>query len=200
MERVFSVIEVEGGVPLKCWTNGVSFEAKALEQLMQLATMPFISAPICVMPDVHVGIGSTVGSVVATSGAIIPAAVGVDIGCGMMAQRTKIMASQLPDNMAAVRAAIEAEVPHGRSDNGGPNDCGAWKDPPKLVCKFWDHLLKDEYENVLARKYPKLSRGATVTQLGTLGTGNHFIEICLDEEDFVWAVVHSGSRGPGNRI
>jgi len=200
MERVFSVIETEGRVPLKCWTNGVRFEAKALEQLLQLATMPFISAPIGVMPDVHVGIGSTVGSVVATSGAIIPAAAGVDLGCGMTALWTKIVASQLPDSMAKIRSAIEAMVPHGRSDDGGSNDRGAWREPPPPVQIAWNLLLKGEYEDGLVKKYPKLSRGATITQLGTLGTGNHFIEICLDEENRVWIVIHSGSRGPGNRI
>ena len=105
----------------------------------------------------------------------------------------------LLEDKEGLRAAIEQMVPHGRSDDGGPNDLGAWKDPPSLILSFWN-MLKDEYNNVLVRKYPWLDRGATVTQLGTLGTGNHFIEICLDEEDMGWIVIHSGSRGPGNRI
>ena len=205
MDRVFSVREVVGGVPLKCWTEGVPFETAALDQLLQLASMSFISASIAVMPDVHVGMGSTVGSVIATSGAVIPAAVGVDLGCGMMAQRTKIEASHLPDSMAEIREAIEEAIPHGRSHDGRADDCGAWqgksgRDPPQLVQHFWEKMLKEEYDNFLKAEYPKLARGATITQLGTLGTGNHFIEICLDEEDFVWVVIHSGSRGPGNRI
>jgi Uncharacterized conserved protein len=200
MERTFTVHLVEGGVPLKCWTAGVPFEDKAREQLERVARMPFIAAPIAVMPDVHVGKGSTVGSVIATSGAIIPAAVGVDIGCGMLAQRVKIDSSHLlGGDKAVLRAAIEKAVPHGRSDDGGSDDCGAWKDPPELVKICWDRL-KGEYDNVLVRKYPRLARGAAVTQLGTLGTGNHFIEICLDEEGMGWIVIHSGSRGPGNRI
>jgi tRNA-splicing ligase RtcB (3'-phosphate/5'-hydroxy nucleic acid ligase) len=199
MERTFTVRQVEGGVPLKCWTKGVPVEDKAIEQLERVARMPFIVAPIAVMPDVHVGKGSTVGSVIATSGAIMPATVGVDIGCGMVAQRIKIDSSRLTNSKAEIRVAIEAKVPHGRSDDGGSNDCGAWKDPPNLVRTYWDRL-KGEYEDFLARKYPRLDRGASITQLGTLGTGNHFIEICLDEEDMGWIVIHSGSRGPGNRI
>ena len=200
MERMFSVKEVAGGVPLKCWIEGVLFEAKAYDQLVQVAKLPFIAFPIAVMPDVHVGIGSTVGSVIATLGAVIPAAGGVDLGCGMMAQRTRITASQLPDSMAKIRSAIEAAIPHGRSHDGGADDCGAWRTPPHLVQHFWERLLKEEYDSFLKAEYPRLDRGATVTQLGTLGTGNHFIEICLDQEDFVWVVIHSGSRGPGNRI
>jgi tRNA-splicing ligase RtcB (3'-phosphate/5'-hydroxy nucleic acid ligase) len=199
MERTFTVRQVEGGVPLKCWTRGVLVEDKAIEQLERVARMPFIVAPIAVMPDVHAGKGSTVGSVIATSGAIMPATVGVDIGCGMVAQRIKIDPSRLASSKAEIRAAIEAKVPHGRSDDGGSNDCGAWKDPPWIVRAYWDRL-KGEYEDFMARKYPRLDRGASITQLGTLGTGNHFIEICLDEEGMGWIVIHSGSRGPGNRI
>ena len=199
MERTFTVHLVEGGVPLKCWTVGVPFEDKAREQLERVARMPFISAPIAVMPDVHVGKGSTVGSVIATSGAIMPATVGVDIGCGMLAQRVKIDPVLLVSSKAEIRTAIEAAIPHGRSDDGRTGDRGAWRDPPGLVLSYWDRL-KGEYEDFLVRKYPRLDRGASVTQLGTLGTGNHFIEICLDGEDMGWIVIHSGSRGPGNRI
>ena len=199
MERTFTVHLVEGGVPLKCWTQGVPFEDKAREQLERVARMPFIAASIAVMPDVHAGKGSTVGSVIATSGAIMPATVGVDIGCGMLAQRIRIDPSRLASDKETIRTAIEAAVPHGRSDDGGSDDCGAWRDPPGLVRACWDQL-KGKYEDFLARKYPRLDRGASIAQLGTLGTGNHFIEICLDEEDMGWIVIHSGSRGPGNRI
>jgi tRNA-splicing ligase RtcB len=176
----------------------VPFEAEALAQVKRIAALPFIHKWVAVMPDVHAGIGATVGSVVATKGAIIPAAVGVDIGCGMMAVQTSLRASDLPDNLLSVRTAIESAVPHGRTDNGGANDRGAWHDVPTGVAATWSELDPD-YQ-LLAQKFPKLGRGASLSQLGTLGTGNHFIEVCLDESDHVWFMLHSGSRGVGNRI
>jgi tRNA-splicing ligase RtcB (3'-phosphate/5'-hydroxy nucleic acid ligase) len=186
------------GSPIKAWTVGVPFEAEAEAQLRRVAALPFIHKWVAVMPDVHHGIGATVGSVVATKGAIIPAAVGVDIGCGMMAVRTTLRAVDLPDDLRALRSAIEAAVPHGRTDNGGPNDRGAWSDVPADVATAW--LEMEPGYQALAAKFPKLGRGSSVSQLGTLGTGNHFIEVCLDEEDHVWLMLHSGSRGVGNRI
>src|ERR1700677_577030 len=131
------------GAPIKAWTVGVPFEAEAEAQLRRVAALPFIHKWVAVMPDVHSGIGATVGSVVATKGAIIPAAVGVDIGCGMMAIRTTIDASSLPDNLAKLRSRIEAAVPHGRTDNGGPQDRGAWHDVPEAVASAWTELLPD---------------------------------------------------------
>ena len=199
MERTFTVRQVEGGVPLKCWTKGVPVEDKAIEQLERVARMPFIVAPIAVMPDVHVGKGSTVGSVIATSGAIIPAAVGVDIGCGIIAQRTTLVYSQLPVDLSGLRLSIESEVPHGRTDNGGSGDIGSWKELPQAIVNVWNEFLADGY-GMLVKKYPRLDRGPSAGHLGTLGTGNHFIEISIDEEDRVWVVIHSGSRGVGNRI
>jgi tRNA-splicing ligase RtcB (3'-phosphate/5'-hydroxy nucleic acid ligase) len=186
------------GAPIKAWTAGVPFEAEAEAQLRRVATLPFIHKWVAVMPDVHSGIGATVGSVIATQGAIIPAAVGVDIGCGMIAARTTLRASDLPDDLRALRSAIEAAVPHGRTANGGPGDRGAWGDVPAPVAQAWADLLPG-YE-ALIEKFPKLGRGVSVNQLGTLGTGNHFIEVCLDESDRVWFMLHSGSRGVGNRI
>jgi tRNA-splicing ligase RtcB len=197
-QPVHQVIEVQGGVPLKCWTVGVPFEAEAKKQLENVARLPVVAAPVAVMPDVHAGKGATIGSVIATKGAIIPAAVGVDIGCGMMAVRTSLLASALPDNLHGVRTAIEAAVPHGRTDNGGPNDRGAWRDPPAAQKEAWA-VLEPRYRQLVA-KYPRLDRGSHIQHLGTLGTGNHFIEVCLDEEDHVWIMLHSGSRGVGNRI
>ena len=197
-QAVHQVIEVQGGVPLKCWTVGVPFEAEAKKQLENVARLPVVAAPVAVMPDVHAGKGATIGSVIATKGAIIPAAVGVDIGCGMMAVRTSLLASALPDNLHGVRTAIEAAVPHGRTDNGGPNDRGAWRDPPAAQKEAWA-VLEPRYRQLVA-KYPRLDRGSHIQHLGTLGTGNHFIEVCLDEEDHVWIMLHSGSRGVGNRI
>jgi len=189
---------VPGGAPIKAWTIGVPFEAEARAQLERVATMPFIYRHVAVMPDVHVGIGATVGSVVATKGAIIPAAVGVDIGCGMMAVKTSLNASMLPDNLHDVRTAIETAVPHGRTDNGGLNDRGAWRNVPRASSENWT-ALQSGYAALIA-KYPKLDRGSHISHLGTLGTGNHFIELCLDQDNAVWVMLHSGSRGVGNRI
>lgn len=186
------------GVPIKAWTVGVPFEAEAEAQLRRVAKLPFIHKWVAVMPDVHSGIGATVGSVVATKGAIIPAAVGVDIGCGMMAVRTTLRAEDLPESLRLVRSAIEAAVPHGRTANGGPGDRGAWGDLPDEVARAWSDL-EDPYK-VLVDKFPRLGRGTAVNHLGTLGTGNHFIEVCLDEAEQVWFMLHSGSRGVGNRI
>ena len=117
--------------PVKMWTRGVPVEDQAREQLRNVAALPFIFKHVAAMPDCHWGMGATVGSVIATKGAIVPAAVGVDLGCGMMAARTDLTASDLPDTLAPMRSAIEAAVPHGRTDNGGINDRGAWGDPPK---------------------------------------------------------------------
>ncbi|HKO49838.1 MAG TPA: RtcB family protein [Polyangiaceae bacterium] len=186
------------GKPIKAWTVGVPFEAEAEAQLRRVAALPFIHKWVAVMPDVHSGIGATVGSVVATRGAIIPAAVGVDIGCGMIAARTTLRAADLPDDLRGLRGAIETAVPHGRTANGGPGDRGAWGDLPAAVVEGWADLAPG-YQ-VLIDKFPKLGRGATAHHLGTLGTGNHFIEVCLDESDQVWFMLHSGSRGVGNRI
>ncbi len=129
---------------------------------------------------------------------MIPAAVGVDIGCGMMAARTSLTASQLPDSLRALRTAIEAAVPHGRTDNGGRNDRGAWHDVPEATRSAWANL--DARFQAIVEKHPRVGRGTAMEHLGTLGTGNHFIELCLDEEDRVWIMLHSGSRGVGNRI
>lgn len=186
------------GAPIKAWTAGVPFEAEAEAQLRRVATLPFIHKWVAVMPDVHSGIGATVGSVIATKGAIIPAAVGVDIGCGMIAARTTLRASDLPDDLRGLRTAIEAAVPHGRTANGGPGDRGAWGNVPAAVAEAWCELAPGY--DALIEKFPKLGRGVSVNQLGTLGTGNHFIEVCLDESDRVWFMLHSGSRGVGNRI
>jgi tRNA-splicing ligase RtcB len=186
------------GAPLKMWTRGVSVEAIAREQLENVAAMPFIHKHIAVMPDVHWGLGATVGSVIATKGAIIPAAVGVDIGCGMMAVRTDLTSHDLPDSLGDMRNAIEQAVPHGRTDNGGANDRGAWGEVPTTIGKRWADL-ESRYASI-TEKHPKALSPNNARHLGTLGTGNHFIEVCLDEDDHVWAMLHSGSRGCGNRI
>lgn len=186
------------GAPIKAWTRGVPVEPAAKQQLVNIASLPFIFRWIAVMPDVHLGKGATVGSVIPTTKAIIPAAVGVDIGCGMMAVRTSLNARDLPDDLHSLRSAIERAVPHGRTDNGGRNDRGAWRQPPPRNAEAWAKL-EPRYSEIIA-KHPRLGKGNDSNHLGTLGTGNHFIEVCLDETDDVWIVLHSGSRGVGNRI
>lgn len=184
--------------PIKLWTKGVDVEEGALQQLRNIASMPFIHSHVAAMPDVHWGLGATIGSVIATNGVIIPAAVGVDLGCGMMAVKTTLTASQMPDNLANIRAEIEKAVPHGRTDNGGKNDRGAFSELPTGHLLRWLDL-KDRYDAIVA-KHPKAGGYNNANHMGTLGTGNHFIEICLDENNDVWVMLHSGSRGAGNRI
>ncbi|WP_455814293.1 RtcB family protein [Pseudomonas graminis] len=187
-----------GAAMIKMWTEGVPVDPKAQQQLLNTARMPFIYRHLAVMPDVHVGKGSTIGSVIPTKGAIIPAAVGVDIGCGMMAVRTSLMASDLPDNLFGIRSAIERAVPHGRSSGRSRNDRGAWNTPPQAVDIHWQVL--DAGFKRITDKYPALLKTNHYHHLGTLGTGNHFIELCLDEAQQVWVMLHSGSRGVGNAI
>ena len=196
---LYRVMNEEGGVPVKHWTRGVPVEDAALRQLSNVAKLPFIHRWVAAMPDVHVGVGATVGSVIPTKGAIIPAAVGVDLGCGMMAVRTSLRAEHLPDGLGHVRAAIEAAVPHGRSSHVGRRDKGAWGTPPTAVAEAWSARLAARFE-VITDKHPKIGQSNNLAHLGTLGTGNHFIELCLDEQDRVWVMLHSGSRGVGNRI
>ena len=196
--RMYKVIENEVGVPIKAWTKGVLLEQAAEKQVRNVASLPFIYKWVALMPDVHWGIGTTVGSVIPTKKAIIPAAVGVDIGCGMMAVKTTLQADHLPDNLRPLRTAIEQAVPHGRTNRGGKGDRGAWHHIPKHHLAEWGRL-KPEYDNILS-KHPKLDRGNDVNHLGSLGTGNHFIEICIDTNNGVWLMLHSGSRGVGNRI
>jgi tRNA-splicing ligase RtcB (3'-phosphate/5'-hydroxy nucleic acid ligase) len=185
-------------VPVFGWTEGVPLEPKAIEQVRNMAKMPFVHHHVAIMPDCHWGMGATIGSVIPTLGAIIPAAVGVDLGCGMMAVETSLMAKDLPDNLAQIRSDIEAAVPHGRTDNGGPNDRGAWGDsamvpyPMEIISRM----------GIITAKHPALLKAAMRAphHMGTLGTGNHFIELCLDENQHVWIMLHSGSRGIGNKI
>ena len=191
--------QISGGkFPIKAWVDGVQLEDEARKQLVNVASLPFIHRWIAAMPDVHWGIGATVGSVIPTKGAIIPAAVGVDLGCGMMAAQTSLHARELPESLRGLRAAIERAVPHGRTDHGGRNDRGAFSVLPARVEDAWKRLRRD-YEAIVER-HPRLDRGNDVNHLGTLGTGNHFIELCLAEDEAVWIMLHSGSRGVGNRI
>ncbi|MFN2239733.1 MAG: RtcB family protein, partial [Thermoanaerobaculia bacterium] len=194
----YELLPTGNGVPIKAWIHGVPVEESALQQLRNIAQLPFLYRWVAAMPDVHFGIGATVGSVIASKKAIIPAAVGVDIGCGMMATRTTLRASDLPDSLAKIRSRIEAAVPHGRTSKGGKGDQGAWRRPPQEIQAAWAPLV-GRYQSIVS-KHPRVGKGNDLNQLGTLGSGNHFIEICLDESDSVWVMLHSGSRGVGNRI
>lgn len=191
-----NILEVAGGKPIKLWTDGVPVEDDARKQLMNTAKMPFIFKHLAVMPDVHLGKGSTIGSVIPTVGAIIPAAVGVDIGCGMIAARTSLHARDLPDNLHGLRTAIEKAVPHGKTF--GHRDQGAWDNVPSQADQMWSGLAGRF--KAITDKYPRLEKTNNRQHLGTLGGGNHFIEVCLDEADRVWFMLHSGSRGVGNAI
>jgi tRNA-splicing ligase RtcB len=185
-----------GGAPIKAWVKGVPIEEAARQQLFNIASLPFIHGHVAVMPDVHLGKGATIGSVIATRGAIVPAAVGVDIGCGMMATRTTLGASDLPDSLAKLRTGIEQAVPH-----GGIGLKGGWKKgvPDEIARRFVDSGLAAGLDRLIDL-HPTLKNAQSVTHLGTLGGGNHFIEVCVDEADRVWVMLHSGSRGIGNRI
>ena len=185
-----------GGAPIKAWIDGVPMDDQARRQLENIARLPFIHEHVAVMPDVHVGKGATIGSVIATKAAIIPAAVGVDIGCGMMAMRTSLTAGNLPDSLSTLRSGIEAAVPH-----GGVGLKAGWKDGvPNGIASRFRRAGLDTRLSKIVEKRPRLNQAHSVTHLGSLGSGNHFIEVCLDEADRVWVMLHSGSRGIGNRI
>jgi len=194
----YETMNVEDGRHVKMWTRGVPVESEAKEQLANTARMPFIFQHVAAMPDVHLGIGATVGSVVATKGAIIPAAVGVDIGCGVMAVQTTLTASDLPESLSTVRTEVERAVPHGFVTIKGRSNRGSWAITPNSVISRWEGLAA-RLEKI-EEKQPRLKTKSPQLQLGTLGGGNHFIEICLDTEQTVWVMLHSGSRGIGNLI
>jgi tRNA-splicing ligase RtcB len=187
---------IDGGmVPVKAWVRGVPVEDVARKQLIETASLPIVWPHVAVMPDVHWGMGATVGSVVPTRGAIVPACVGVDLGCGMAASPTTLTSTDLGDDARAVFEALEEAIPHGRSDNGGANDRGAWGTVPTEVAARWATMAPGFERIGMPRAADRAPR-----QLGTLGTGNHFVEVCLDETDRVWLMLHSGSRGVGNAI
>ncbi len=188
-ETNYKLLEHPGAAPIKAWTKGVPIEDQARAQLANVARLPFIHKWVAAMPDVHWGLGATIGSVIPTHKAIIPAAVGVDIGCGMMASRTTLTANDLPDSLRGVRHMIERAVPVGQQSfkkTPAPNE-SAWK------------KMSAEFRQIMA-KHPKIGTKTPEKQLGTLGGGNHFIEVCLDQDDRVWIMLHSGSRGIGNMI
>ncbi len=187
--------------PLKVFDgNGEApIDEQTIQQAKTYCSMPFVTHA-SLMPDAHYGKGSTVGSVVATQKVIIPAMVGVDIGCGMMAVQTSLKSEDLPQSLKKVRLSIESLIPHGRSHHGGKGDKGSWRNNiPKEVERRWSGQLKKDFEGI-CEKHPQIQKSNHVNHLGSLGGGNHFIEICLDLKDSVWIMLHSGSRGVGNRI
>lgn len=190
----FEVFETSAGGRIKAWVKGVPVEEGARRQLENVAGLPFIHSHVAVMPDVHYGRGATVGSVIPTKGAIIPAAVGVDIGCGMMAIGTSLTANDLPDSLVAIRSEIERKVPVGNGPGGNHKDA-----PARAATALRKSGLVERLEAITG-KHKRIQRTAFAKQLGSLGGGNHFIELCLDETDHVWVMLHSGSRGTGNVI
>lgn len=183
-------------VPVKIWTTDV--DAKALDQLLNTANLPIVGPHVAAMPDVHVGMGATVGSVIPTAAAIIPAAVGVDIGCGMNAVRLSLNARDLPDSLKALRHSIERSVPVGFNQHqyskvkGASIEKAARKLSPRLEAIMQKHAGLTKMVRDWQRHW--------LCQVGTLGGGNHFIEVCIDEAEQVWIMLHSGSRGTGNVI
>ena len=201
---------------VKGWTRGIVHQdggkpgelgANTLAQLSQMAKMEFIHPYIAVMPDAHWGMGSCVGSVIPTKDAIMPATVGVDIGCGMIAHKLNVKRENFEGSEDMVRTAIMQTVPTGRTDNGGDRDIGAWQGFPHLrghvpgrVIERWQDDLYEDYLHLMDDNGKALKKARTYQHLGTLGTGNHFIELSFDERQDVWLVIHSGSRGIGNKI
>jgi tRNA-splicing ligase RtcB (3'-phosphate/5'-hydroxy nucleic acid ligase) len=184
----------KGRVPVKIFTDQI--EPRALEQLINLSQLPIVHGHIAAMPDVHSGIGATVGSVIATKQAIIPAAVGVDIGCGMNAVRLTLTADDLPDGLARLRSAIEATVPVGFGQHQASKVKGSADE--RTARRLADRLdgIVGKHPGVI--KMQRKFEQTWICQLGTLGGGNHFIEVCLDQDQRVWVMLHSGSRGIGN--
>src|ERR1700733_9553159 len=171
------------GVPIKAWTRGVAIEDAARQQLENLARLPVVFHHVAVMPDVHFGIGATVGSVIPTEGAIIPAAVGVDIGCGMIAVETTLSARQLPDSLEGYLPMVAKAIAAG---------LGRWHAGASTEAEAWFAANRQPLSDELTKR--------ALEQFGTLGSGNHFFEVCLDEMQAVWIVLHSGSRGVGNKL
>ncbi|MEU2259323.1 RtcB family protein [Streptomyces sp. NPDC019645] len=189
-----SYVEVAGAkVPIRMWTDPATVEDGAMQQLRNVATLPWIKG-LAVMPDVHYGKGATVGSVIAMHGAVCPAAVGVDIGCGMSAVKTSLTENDLPGDLSRLRSRIERAIPVGRGMHDDPVDPGrVYGFPSTGFDDFWSRF--DAVADPV-----KFRRERAAKQMGTLGSGNHFIEFCLDETGSVWLMLHSGSRNIGKEL
>jgi tRNA-splicing ligase RtcB (3'-phosphate/5'-hydroxy nucleic acid ligase) len=182
-----------GHVPIRMWTDPAEVESGALDQLRNVSNLPWVHG-VAVMPDVHYGKGATVGSVIAMRDAVSPAAVGVDIGCGMTAVRSSLTVEDLPEDLSRLRAKIEKAVPVGRGAHKTPVDPSA---VPGLKERGWYEFWKD-YDELAP--VARSRRGRASSQLGTLGSGNHFLEVCADVDGAVWVVLHSGSRNIGKEL
>jgi tRNA-splicing ligase RtcB len=190
-------LELTGGrVPVKVWTQDL--EPQARRQLENVSRLPIVHGHVAAMADVHAGIGATVGSVIPTKGAIIPAATGVDIGCGMHAVQLSLTANDLPASLGRIRGAIEAAVPVGFDMHVGAKGKGGRRE--KTAKGMHRDLKRIVERNPRIATMQKNFEETWVRQLGTLGGGNHFIEVCIDESRNVWMMLHSGSRGIGNVI
>ncbi|MGA5565561.1 RtcB family protein [Streptomyces platensis] len=189
-----SYVEVPGAqVPIRMWTDPATVEDVAMQQLRNVATLPWIKG-LAVMPDVHYGKGATVGSVIAMRGAVCPAAVGVDIGCGMSAVRTSLTANDLPGDLSRLRSKIEQAIPVGRGMHDDPVDPGRLHGFPTAR---WDDFWA-RFDGVA--EAVKFRQERATKQMGSLGSGNHFIEFCLDDDGVVWLMLHSGSRNIGKEL
>ena len=189
-----SYTEVPGvRVPIRMWADPSTVEDVAMQQLRNVSSLPWIKG-LAVMPDVHYGKGATVGSVIAMQGAVCPAAVGVDIGCGMSAVRTSLRASDLPGDLSRLRSRIEQAIPVGRGLHSDPVDPGSFHGMPT---SGWDDFWS-RFEGLAQAVHFREQRAAQ--QMGTLGSGNHFVEVCLDTDDGVWLMLHSGSRNIGKEL
>jgi tRNA-splicing ligase RtcB len=180
-------------VPIKVWAPLEEVDSKVITQLKNVAALPWVAHHVAVMADVHAGIGATVGSVIAMRGAVAPAAVGVDIGCGMAAVATSLRAKDLPDNLRTLRNAIERAIPVGMD----AHDAAAWEGATDEL-RAEGAAMMEGYRHLAAE--PKGLGQRVACQAGTLGGGNHFIEVCLDTEDKVWLMLHSGSRHIGKLL
>lgn len=197
MYKVFS--DENSKVPVKAWVDGVEFEEQALKQALNVSSLPFIYKHVAAMSDSHWGNGCNVGAVIATRKVVIPATVGVDLSCGVIAAKLPLNVSQLI-NLPKIREEIEKAIPHGRTDHGGNNDKGSWGwDSPKIIGSYWGQI--ESNLDKLIERHPKIDKRNARRQLSSLGTGNHFISICTSDKDSnVWVMLHSGSRGIGNQI
>lgn len=182
------------------WTDDMPVESDAINQIRNIAALPIVSGHVAVMPDVHLGKGATVGSVIPTRGAVIPAAVGVDIGCGMAAVRTQLRASDLPESLKDVRLAVEAVIPVGFDMNKQALRAADLGGDQSLVARM--KALEGRFAKlaILSRLGSLVDEGRIWRQISSLGGGNHFIEMNIDETNDVWMMLHSGSRNIGKLI
>lgn len=188
------------GDSVRFWTGSMSVEDAAVKQLQNISQLPILAGPIAVMPDVHMGKGATVGSVIPTLSAVIPSAVGVDIGCGMVAVRTGLKASDLPDSLRSMRMAIEKAVPVGFAYHQHQLAIGGDSAPAAVLQNRYDGLMGGFKDLSLFAGLGHFNKERMTQQVGTLGGGNHFIEVCLDESQQVWLMLHSGSRNVGKTV